>query len=124
MKQRDARTFLWDVDDACGVIEKLVAGKTIEDYGRDTPSRFAIERAFEIIGEAVRNALDQKPDLADRITNAAEIISFRNRIAHEYWGILSPVVWAIIQEDLPVLRREVAAILRNLPPPEDGDIPG
>lgn len=123
MKQRDVRTFLWDVEDACGVIENLVADKTIDDYGRDTPSRFAIERAFEIIGEAIRNVLDQKPELENRITDATMIISFRNRIAHEYWGILSPIVWAIIHEKLPVLRRDVAALLRELPPPEDGDLP-
>lgn len=123
MKRRDVRTFLWDVEEACRVIDTLIAEKTIDDYARDIPSRFGIERAFEVIGEAIRNVLDQQPEIAARITNTSGIISFRNRIAHEYWGILSPIVWAIIHEELPVLRREIATLLRELPPPEDGGLP-
>ena len=122
MKQRDVRLFLWDIDEACNVIEGLTAGKTLEDYGRDIGARFGIERAFEIIGEAMRNILEQQPALASRITNPAHIISFRNRIAHEYWGILSPIVWTTIHDDLPVLRREVNALLAELPPPEEDGV--
>lgn len=81
MKRRDLRLFLWDIDDACNVIDELTAGRTLQDYGQNVAARFAIERAFEIIGEAMRNLLEQRPELADRFTNPAYIISFRNRIA-------------------------------------------
>lgn len=123
MKRRDVRLFLWDIDDACNVIEDLTAGKSLQDYSQNVASRFAIERAFEIIGEAMRNVMEQRPEFAARFTNPAYVISFRNRIAHEYWGILSDIIWTTIHDHLPILRREVNALLRELPPPEDGDLP-
>jgi uncharacterized protein with HEPN domain len=83
----------------------------------------AIERGFEIIGEALRNALDQQPQLATRFSDPSGVISFRNRVAHEYWRIINEFVWTTIRDDLPILRREVNALLAELPPPEDGDLP-
>ena len=123
MKQRDVRTFLWDIEKICRVFDELLAGKTFGDYLADAGFRMAIERGFEIIGEALRNVLEQQPQLAQRFTSPGAVGSFRNRIAHEYWRLISEIVWVTIHDDLPVLRSEVNTLLHELPPPEDGDLP-
>lgn len=51
--QRDPRAYLWDVREAAGAILEFIAGKTFEDYAGDRLLRSAVERQFEIIGEAL-----------------------------------------------------------------------
>ena len=51
--QRDPRAYLWDAREATAAILEFVAGKTFKDYASDRLLRSAIERQFEIIGEAL-----------------------------------------------------------------------
>jgi uncharacterized protein with HEPN domain len=95
-------------------------GKTFAEYSGNELLRLAVERAFEILAEALNNVLRMQPELADRITNAPRIISFRNRINHEYWGTVTQTVWSVLHEHVQPLKVEVQAILAGLPPPDDG----
>ncbi|HYI08212.1 MAG TPA: HepT-like ribonuclease domain-containing protein [Thermoanaerobaculia bacterium] len=118
MKQRDVRAFLWDIVQACDVLQQISEERTYEDYATDIRLRWSVERGFEILAEALRNILDAEPELAGRITDPEGIIGFRNRIAHEYWRIMSVMVWGVMGSDVSVLKREVRAILDEMPPPE------
>ncbi len=51
--RRDARAFLWDAREAIDAIRVFVAGIGPEEYGRNTLPHSAVERKFEIIGEAL-----------------------------------------------------------------------
>ena len=66
-------------------------------------------RQLEKIGEATRNL---SSELCQRHPEVrwGEIIGLRNRIAHAYYNIDLGVVWDIVQEDLPLLKRDVALI--------------
>ena len=58
MPQRDIRLLLRDVMDACDVITRGVSGMSFLDYtSGDVIIRSAVERQFEIIGEAVKRIL-------------------------------------------------------------------
>jgi len=73
--------------------------------------RAAVERNFEIIGEALSQAVRHFPAVADRVTDEEQIISFRNRLIHGYATVSNALVWEIVQKKLPVLRMEVASLL-------------
>jgi uncharacterized protein with HEPN domain len=75
--QRDVRAFLWDIQEATAAIERFVAGLDILDYSASDVVRSAVERKFEIIGEALGQVAKRDPDLARRIPDYREIISFR-----------------------------------------------
>jgi uncharacterized protein with HEPN domain len=50
---RDPRVFLWDARKAAETIIIFTRGKRFEDYQADAMLRAAVERQFEIIGEAL-----------------------------------------------------------------------
>ena len=76
--------------------------------------RSAIERQFEIIGEALNRLRQTDPVLASRIPDVARIIGFRNVLIHGYDRINDADVWRTIESDLPALRAQAAALLTEL----------
>ncbi len=72
--------------------------------------RRAVEREFEIIGEAMNALL--KADDSIQITSAERIIGMRNRVIHGYDKIDNGLVWGTIKKHLPVLKEEVSELLK------------
>jgi len=73
--------------------------------------RAAVEREFEIIGEALAQLTKLDPGLATRISQHRTIIDFRNILIHGYAEVDDRLVWDVLETKLPVLRREVDALL-------------
>jgi uncharacterized protein with HEPN domain len=111
---REIRTYLVDILDACDLLGTFSQGRTLEDYLRDAMLRSAVERQFEIIGEAVRVATRHAPELQERITGCAAIIAFRNQLTHVYSAVDHRTVWGILQSRVPALKAEVEALLAEL----------
>jgi len=51
--RRDLRVFLWEIIEAASQIQEFVKGVKAEDYSRNPMMKAAVERKFEIIGEAL-----------------------------------------------------------------------
>jgi len=118
MLRREIRKYLFDIAQACELLKRFTAGKALADYQRDPMLRSAVERQFEIIGEALRQALRLDPSLSRQITDSGQIIAFRNRLIHAYANVSDGVVWGVLETSLPALSREVKALLSE---PEPGD---
>ena len=114
MKQLDIRKYLFDINEASELLIQFTAGKTFPDYSADPMLRSAVERQFEIIGEALAQLLRLDPSLRSRISDAGRIIAFRNRLIHGYSSVADDVVWGILEANLPSLRKEVAALMKEL----------
>lgn len=80
--------------------------------------RSAVERQFEIIGEALNRLSKTAPVLACRVPDLPEIVSFRNVLIHGYATIDHGRVWDIAATMLPGLHATVTALLAELGPPE------
>ena len=111
MRPRDVRTFLFDIARACELIERFTRGRSFEQYGADSMLRSAVERQFEIAGEALKRAIDVDPTLSERITGSRRVIDFRNRLVHGYASVSNEVVWGIVERHLPALHEQVEALL-------------
>lgn len=107
--------LLEDIRDAAAYIAELAQGRSLEDYRRDRMLRQAIERNFEIIGEAVGRLAGVDPDTAARIGGHRQIVDFRNVLIHGYDLIDDRIVWSTIAEKIPVLLAEAEALLRAQP---------
>ena len=71
----------------------------------------AVEREFEIIGEALNRVL--KIDTTIPITNPLKIVNLRNYIIHAYDNVVDEILWGIIINHLPVLEEEVKKLIHE-----------
>ena len=110
---RSLQAYLWDIDRATADIFDFTSGKELSDFENDAMLRAAVERNFEIIGEALSQAVRFFPQIAGRVSDEQQIISFRNRLIHGYATVRHALVWEIVQTKLPQLREEVAQMLRE-----------
>jgi uncharacterized protein with HEPN domain len=115
---RDARAYLWDVQMAAEAIARFIDGLDAASYAQDALITAAVERKFEIIGEALNQLSKLSPEIAQRVPHLREIIGFRNILVHGYALIDHGRVWRIIRTSLPGLHTTVSALLAELGPPD------
>jgi uncharacterized protein with HEPN domain len=73
--------------------------------------RAAVEREFEIIGEALGQLAKLDEELAAGISEQRAIVAFRNILIHGYAEVDDRLVWDVVETKLPVLIREIDALL-------------
>jgi uncharacterized protein with HEPN domain len=111
MPRLEIGKYLFDIQQACDLLLQFTQGKSFADYAADPLLRSAVERQFEIVGEALNQLLRLEPTLATRISDTRRIIAFRNRLIHGYDSLADEIVWGVLETNLPVLRREVGTLL-------------
>ena len=112
--RHDPRAYLWDVQEAVDRILEFTRGRSLNEYLGDAMLRAAVERQFEIIGEAVNQLAKVAPTVAQGIPDVGEIVAFRNLLIHGYAGVDHGTVWRTVQDDLPALRTRVSELLSEL----------
>lgn len=113
----DPRKCLEDIRQAASLILTATSNRTREEYLNDLILRAAVEREFEIVGEALNRIRKIAPTVADKIPEHGRIIAFRNVLAHAYDTVDHGVVWLTIANKLPELLRQVELLLAAMPPP-------
>jgi len=103
--------LLEDIREAAAFVREVAKGKSLADYGADRLLRQAIERSFEIIGEAIKRLAKHDAETTARIDNYRQIISFRNVLIHGYDLVDHALVWSTIEIETPSLLRDVEALL-------------
>jgi uncharacterized protein with HEPN domain len=110
VKNRHHRQSLQDILDAIRYIEEFMADAGRTALAQDRKTLFAVAKALENIGEAVKQvpaAVRRKyPDVPWK-----DMAGMRDVPIHDYFGIDAEIVTKTVREDLPVLKRHVAEIL-------------
>ncbi len=110
----DARVLLADVENAAADIERYLDGVDRIAYIGADEKQAAVERKFEIIGEALNRLHVIDPDLSQRIPQLRRIVDFRNLLSHGYDRVRPERVWTYANNNLPELRRIVQALITEL----------
>lgn len=109
--RRDADR-LQDMLEAIAAIERYTAqGRQVFD--EQELIQVWVVHHLQIIGEAA-NSLST--DLQNQYPEVPwpQIVAFRNIIVHEYFRVSLNLVWAIVQNNLPLLKPSVERILQEL----------
>jgi uncharacterized protein with HEPN domain len=109
--RHDPRKYLWDARRAADLVIEFIADADRAEYRDSLLLRSAVERQFEIIGEALHQLSRQDQELARRVPDLPRIIAFRNRLIHGYSVIDHDVVWNTATTDLPALREHPDELL-------------
>jgi uncharacterized protein with HEPN domain len=107
----EALKLLIDIRDASSDIRDFTCGMDLSQYRHDSKSRAAVERKFEVIGEACGRIRDQFPDLFQKLDTGPQIIGFRNRLIHGYDSVDDAIVWDVITRKLPGLEKQVIDLI-------------
>ena len=108
---RDDRLRLLDIQEAIIHIEKYTAqGRAAFD--QDELIQTWVVHHLQIIGEACRGISQSLRDQYPAIP-WTKIVGMRNILVHIYFGIDEEIVWSVVENDLPDLKREVENILHQ-----------
>ena len=109
----DPKVCFHDVEIACELIIQFIGDMSAEEYYADLKTKSAIERQFEIIGEALNRVKKINPALLDGITDWYHIIGFRNILSHCYHTTNDESVYSFATDDVHTLLSEIAIKLKN-----------
>ena len=107
------KKHLQDILTAIQEIESFFGDKPklFDDFYSDLCLRRAIERDIEIIGEAMDRILKADRNIA--ITNSRKIVDARNYIIHGYDSLSADILWSMVINHLPKLKKEVISLLND-----------
>lgn len=110
MKKRVIEDYLQDMLDSIVAIEEFIEGMSVEDFKQDRKTIFAVTRAIEIIGEAVKNIPESFRSKYRDIPWRA-MAGMRDKLIHEYFGVDIEVLWETTQQDIPQLKVLITRVM-------------
>jgi uncharacterized protein with HEPN domain len=106
------KKYLFDIQQAIEQIETFLKGKTYKDFTSESILQSAVERQFEIIGEALYRIRKLDEAYIAKISDAYKIIGFRNVIIHGYDIVDSQIIWDAVKFNLPKLKAEISNLMQ------------
>lgn len=104
--------YLFDIQTCISNIDNYIGEpKVFDKFEQNQMLQDAVERNLEIIGEAVNQLLKINPSI--HISNSRRIVDARNKIIHGYDSLEPVNTWAIVINQLPVLKVEISDLLNR-----------
>ena len=113
--KREFLDYVDDVIDAMSKAQEFTSGMDFKKFSKDGKTVFAVTRAIEIIGEAVKHVTESYREKHPEI-EWKKIAGMRDVLIHEYFQFNLKRVWKTIQEDIPKFKEQVKSL------PEMSDI--
>ena len=88
--------------------ETFIENMTYEEFVQDDKTVYAVVRAIEIIGEAVKQVPDSMREKYSEI-QWKSMAGMRDKLIHHYFGVNLKLVWNTVKQEIP----EVKPVLQN-----------
>src|SRR3954465_3017834 len=103
--RRRVNHVLHDILQAIDRVEEVTRGKTLTDF----EGRWLVQRAIEVIFEASRAIPDHVANTRPEIP-WARVRGIGNILRHDYDSVSDPILWRVVRDELPRLKRAVEAL--------------
>ena len=110
--KRNLELFLHDVLENIALIENSTK-RSKKDFESDKDIIDATVRRLEIIGEAVKNIPTSFREKHPQVPWKG-VTGFRDVLTHGYFRVDLNLVWKIVQEDLPGLKKQIQKVKEEL----------
>jgi uncharacterized protein with HEPN domain len=107
-----SRDWKFRIQDIIKAIEKYIDSMSLADFKRNDLVMDAVERNFEIIGEASKNVPNKVQNTYPEIP-WKEMAGMRNILIHVYFGIDVKLVWHTATKYLPQLKVQLLNLLKE-----------
>ena len=110
MKNKEPIFFLQDIKISVTKIFKYTANIDYQEFVSNDMVKDAVERNFEIIGEAVKNLPE---DFRNKYPNIPfkQIAGMRDKLIHDYFGVDYEIVWKTIKDKLPQFSEDIEKLI-------------
>ena len=108
-------TFLEDILNSARIIREYLSGVALESFLANTEKQDAVNRRFEIMGEATRHL---SPSVRQALPEIPWTLmtGMRNILIHDYDEVDPKRVWETAQNDLPTLISRLEKYLADASP--------
>jgi len=110
---RDFKLYLEDISSECKNIKIFTKDISYEEFTENLEKVYAVVKAFENIGEAVKNIPKEITEMYPEIP-WSEIAKMRDVLTHHYFGVDDKVLWDTLDEDFDEFENTVNLILKKL----------
>jgi uncharacterized protein with HEPN domain len=111
--KRSLLDFLQDILEAITEIESFTECVDFESFELNREKTLAVVKLLEIVGEAVKQIPNDKRGLFPEIPWKS-VAGMKDIFVHEYWEIDTAVVWATVQESLPLLKMVILQMVEQV----------
>jgi uncharacterized protein with HEPN domain len=112
LPSRNAAIYFGDILKAIQRIADFIGPMNFEHYTEDEKTASAVERQLLIVTEASIRLNMEDRDLCPDV-EWQDMRNLGNRLRHVYHDVDNELIWNIVQEDLPQLKRKVEQTLRD-----------
>ncbi len=110
--KREFIDYVKDILESVDNLTKFIGDMNYDAFAADSKTVYAVVRALEIIGEATKKI---PASIQEKYPNIPwkEMAGMRDKLIHEYFGIILKVVWDTVKQDITPLKPMFENILHE-----------